>query len=345
MKFINPKTDYAFKKIFGSDQSPDILISFLNAIVYQGETVIASLEIIDPYAPGRISGLKTTYFDVKARLHNGENVLIEMQAFNVPTFGKRILYNTAKMYVNQLKLREVYPELRAAIGVAVMDFTISNEHSKVISQFVLKEDELLMDYQHSPLKLVFVELPKFNKTLEELSNITDKWLYFLRKAPDLEVVPESMSIVPEIEKAFTIADRGNLSLEEIDDLEKREQFERERIGAIELGKAEGLTQGLSQGLTQGLTQGRAEGLTQGRTEGMQEGIQIGEQIGEQKGIQVGQINLIKRLLQRQLGELNQEIEDSLSQLSSEQLSDLGEAIFDLSSLADLSNWIENNCSD
>ncbi|WP_026794582.1 MULTISPECIES: Rpn family recombination-promoting nuclease/putative transposase [Planktothrix] len=314
MKFINPKTDYAFKKIFGSDQSQDILISFLNAIVYQGETFITSLEIIDPYAPGRISGLKTTYFDVKAQLNNGENVLIEMQAFNVPAFGKRILYNTAKMYVNQLKLREVYPELRAAIGVAVTDFIMFNEHNKVISQFTLKEDELQVNYQHSPLKLVFVELPKFNKTLEELTTITDKWLYFLRKAPDLEVVPESMLIVPEIEKAFAIADRVNLSLEEVDDLEKREQFERERIGAIELGKA------------------------QGRTEGRTEGIQIGEQIGEQRG----KINLIKRQLKRQLGELNQSIEDSLSQLTSEQLSALAEAIFDFSSVGDLSSWLETN---
>jgi flagellar biosynthesis/type III secretory pathway protein FliH len=116
-----------------------------------------------------------------------------------------------------------------------------------------------------------------------------------------------MSIVPEIEKAFTIADRVNLSLEEIDDLEKREQFERERIGAIEFGKAEGLTQG------------RAE------------------------GIQIGQINLIKRQLKRQLGELNQGIEDSLSQLSSEQLSVLAEAIFDFSSVGDLSSWLETNC--
>lgn len=264
---------------------------------------LTSLEIIDPYAPGIISGLKTTYFDVKAKLNNGENVLIEMQAFNVPAFGKRILYNTAKMYVNQLKLGEVYPELRAAIGVAVTDFTMFNEHSKVISQFTLKEDDLLLSYQHSPLKLVFVELPKFTKTLEELTNITDKWLYFLRKAPNLEVVPESMSIVPEIEKAFTIADRVNLSLEEIDDLEKREQFELERIGAIELSKAEGRTE----------------------------------------GIQIGQINLIKRLLQRQLGELNQGIEDSLSQLSSEQLSALAEAIFDFSSVGDLSSWLETNC--
>ncbi|MCF3578375.1 DUF4351 domain-containing protein, partial [Planktothrix agardhii] len=85
----------------------------------------------------------------------------------------------------------------------------------------------------------------------------------------------------------------------------------ERIGAIELGKAQGLA----------------------------EGIEIGEQIG----IQIGQINLIKRLLERQLGELNQSIEDSLSQLTSEQLSALAEAIFDFSSVGDLSSWLETNC--
>jgi Essential protein Yae1, N terminal. len=136
-----------------------------------------------------------------------------------------------------------------------------------------------------------------------------------------------MLIVPEIEKAFTIADRVNLSLEEIDDLEKREQFERERIGVIELSKAEARAEGL--------TQGRTEGLTQGRTEGLTQGIEIGEQRG--------QINLIKRQLKRQLGELNQSIEDSLSRLSSEQLSALAEAIFDFSSIADLSSWLETNC--
>ncbi|MCF3584339.1 DUF4351 domain-containing protein [Planktothrix agardhii 1803] len=76
-----------------------------------------------------------------------------------------------------------------------------------------------------------------------------------------------------------------------------------------------------------------------KAQGLAEGIEIGEQIG----IQIGQINLIKRLLERQLGELNQSIEDSLSQLSSEQLSALAEAIFDFSSVGDLSSWLETNC--
>ncbi|MDB9511226.1 DUF4351 domain-containing protein, partial [Kamptonema animale CS-326] len=94
-------------------------------------------------------------------------------------------------------------------------------------------------------------------------------------------------------------------------------------------------------------EGLAEGLAEGIEIGEQRGIEIGEQrgieIGEQRGIEIGQINLIKRQLQRKLGELNQEIEARLSTLSSEQLSALAEAIFDFSSIADLSSWLETNC--
>lgn len=330
MNFINPKTDYAFKKIFGSEQSQDILISFLNAIVYKGDSVIASLEIIDPYAPGRIAGLKTSYFDVKARLNNGENVLIEMQAFNVPAFSSRIVYNTAKMYANQLKLGEAYPELRAAIGVAVTNFVMFDEIDKVISQFILQEEELQIKYPKCPLKLVCVELPKFEKSLEELTTITDKWLYFLQKAPDLQMIPTTMAIVPEIEKAFLIADRVNLSKEESDDLEKREQFDREQKGAIQLG----IEEGIAAKTAEIRAEAQAEGRVEGRAEGRAEGIKFGEK--------QGQINLIKRLLERRFGELNPTIENSLTQLASEDLSYLSEAIFDLSNLDDLANWLKNH---
>jgi len=65
--FINPKTDFAFKKIFGSKHSTDILISFLNAILYQGEATIVDLDILDPYQAPRIKGIKDSYLDVKAR--------------------------------------------------------------------------------------------------------------------------------------------------------------------------------------------------------------------------------------------------------------------------------------
>ncbi|MGB7056622.1 MAG: PD-(D/E)XK nuclease family transposase, partial [Geitlerinemataceae cyanobacterium] len=69
-RFINPKTDYAFKKIFGSAQSKDILISFLDAFIYDGNPTIEDLEIINPNLPPQLQGLKDTYLDVKARLND-----------------------------------------------------------------------------------------------------------------------------------------------------------------------------------------------------------------------------------------------------------------------------------
>ncbi len=221
MKFINPKTNYAFKKIFGSNQSQDILISFLNAILYEGEKNIISLEIIDPYSPDKVSELKTTGFEVKAQLNRGETILIQLEAFNTPDLGKRLLYNTTIMYINQLQFGEFCLELRPAIGIAVTDSILFAEHSQVICQFTLKEENSLVDYKDGSLTLVTVELPKFHKSLEESSNITDQWLYFLQKAPDLEVIPDSMSMIPEIKKAFTIADRANLTLAELEHWEKQ----------------------------------------------------------------------------------------------------------------------------
>ncbi len=89
--FINPKTDFAFKKIFGSPQSKDILISFLNAMLYEGDPTIQDLRILDPYQAPRIEGVKESYLDVKAELNNGKAVIIEMQVLNVLGFKKRVL--------------------------------------------------------------------------------------------------------------------------------------------------------------------------------------------------------------------------------------------------------------
>lgn len=71
MRFINPKTDYAFKKIFSSAESKDILISFLNALLYKGQNTIRDLEFIDTYEAGWIAILKDSFLDMRAKLDNG----------------------------------------------------------------------------------------------------------------------------------------------------------------------------------------------------------------------------------------------------------------------------------
>jgi len=103
MRFLNPKTDFAFKRIFGSAESSDILISFLNAILgLRAPHRIAEVTIIDPYLAPKIKGMKDTYLDVKAKDESDKQYIIEMQVLNVEGFEQRILYNACKTYAGQL---------------------------------------------------------------------------------------------------------------------------------------------------------------------------------------------------------------------------------------------------
>jgi len=236
MRFISPKTDFAFKKIFGSTDSKDILISFLNAILYRGEPTIKDLEILNPYSASRVTGLQDTYLDVKAKITGDKTVIIEMQVLNVAAFDKRVLYNAAKTYATQLKSGEGYWKLKPVIALTITDFVMFENQDRVISHFVFKENEDLFDYPNHELELFFVELPKFHKELDDLETLTEKWIYFMKNTNQLEAVPETMEIVPEIGKALRIANQANFSPEELEDLEKREMFLEDQQGAIIKGR-------------------------------------------------------------------------------------------------------------
>ena len=248
MRFISPKTDFAFKKIFGSEQSHDVLISFLNAMLYDGQSRISQLEILNPYLAPRIRGVKDTYLDVKAKLDNGTSVIIEMQVLNIEGFEKRILYNAAKAYSIQLGIGQSYSQLNPVIALTITDFVMFPEINQLTSRFILKEKDFLIDYPIYDLELVFVELPKFDKALMVLETLADKWLYFLKHAIDLDVVPESMNLVPEIKQAFEFAREGNLSPEELDELQHQEFFIQDQHNAI----VKALKQGLEQGKTEAM---------------------------------------------------------------------------------------------
>jgi predicted transposase/invertase (TIGR01784 family) len=248
--FINPKTDFAFKKIFGSKQSKDILIGFLNAILYQEKPVILDLEIIDPYQAPRIKGMKDSYLDVKASITGNKTVIIEMQVLNVLGFEKRVLYNAAKAFSIQLRLGEDYTLLNPVIALTITDFDMFEGNNKVISRYRLKEKEDLTDYSDD-IELVFVELPKFNKQLSELETLSDKWLYFLKAANTLTSVPPTMEEVPEINHAFEVARESKLTRKELDVLEKREMFLHDSKNAILKAQQDGEAKGRKQGREEG----------------------------------------------------------------------------------------------
>lgn len=245
MRFLNPRTDFAFKKIFGSGQSKDVLISFLNALLYEGRAVIADLEIIDPYQAPQLKGMKDTFLDVKATLNDSKTVIIEMQVLNVLGFEKRVLYNAAKAFSIQLDSGQGYARLNSVIALTITDFEMFPDSPKVVSRYALKEKDELTTYSDD-IELVFVELPKFDKSLTELATITDRWIYFLKEAESLEVMPQAWQDTPAFEKAFQIAQLSNLSREELDIFERKQLFLQDSRNAVLKGIEQGIEQGEKQ---------------------------------------------------------------------------------------------------
>ncbi|MEQ9356987.1 Rpn family recombination-promoting nuclease/putative transposase [Coleofasciculus chthonoplastes] len=303
-KFISPKIDYAFKKIFGSDQSEDILISFLNAIVYNGESVISSLTIVNPYNPGQVETLKDSYLDIRAVLNSGEIVLIEMQVARVAAFHKRVTYNLCKAYANQLASGDYYLEITPVIAVTITDFILFTESPKCIHHFVLKDKESSSEYPEHELQLIFVELPRFVKKLPELKTLAEKWIYFMTQAQDLDEIPESLAEVTAIEKALTIANQANLTPAEAEEVSRRAMQLHDEIGRIKYATEEASKEA------------RAEGRQEGRQEG---------RITEARA-------LVLRLLNQRFPGKTAELNPLVEGLSLSAIEELTESIFELN------NW-------
>jgi len=206
-----------------------------------------------------------------------------MQVLNIEGFEKRLLYNAAKSYSIQLGSGYDYTLLNPVIGLTITDFVMFKELDNVISKFILKEKYFLIDYPVYDIELIFVELPKFKKELSELTTIIDKWLYFMNKARYLNDVPEVMGDIPEIKKAFHIANQANLTPEELDDQEKNEFFIQDQRNFA------------NKAVTKAVKQAVKEAMQDGRNLGIQEGIEQGIEQGEQqKAIEIAKkmLNLV-----------------------------------------------------
>jgi len=272
MRFLNPKTDFAFKKIFGSETSRDILISFLNAILgLDHPYLIQEVDILDPYLAPKIKGIKDTYLDIRVRDENGRSYIIEMQVLNVAGFEKRVLYNACKAYVNQIGRGEHYTELSEVIAITITDFVMFEELAGVQNRFRLRAEENPEIY-HGDLELIFVELPKFRKTEELLESVYDKWLYFLKTAGDLKAIPLKLSDEQAIVHAFEIANKAGLTEEELEDQERREIYIQDQRGALQLAESRGMEKGIEKGKFEGKLEVVRRMLEKGMT--MEEAVEL-----------------------------------------------------------------------
>ncbi len=168
-----------------------------------------------------IKGMKDTYVDVKALLDNKTTVIIEMQVLNIDSFEKRILYNAAKKYSSQLIKGDEYSLLNPIIALTIVNFEMFPEFDKVISNFKLIEKEEFINYSDD-VELIFIELPKFNKSLDELESIKDEWIYFIKNAEDLTVIPETVD--NNIKNALTVVNESGMNEDELELQHKRKDF-------------------------------------------------------------------------------------------------------------------------
>ena len=266
MRFLDIKTDYAFKKVFGSNESKDILLSFLNSTLELKYKII-DLTIEDPYNVPKLQGMKDTAVDVKATLSDNSKVIIEMQVLNHDGFESRILYNTAKNYANQLDKGDKYSLLNPVIALNIIDFKLF-EFEKYKSIFKLFEKDEFTSYKDD-IQLIFVELPKFNKTIEECTNIEDKWIYFIKNANDLKVIPKDIDA--NLQQAFNIANKASLTKEEAELQGKREEFLYIQKNSIEKAQRDAMEKGHEEGHKEGKEEGREEGREEGKEEGREQG--------------------------------------------------------------------------
>ncbi|MGK7928035.1 MAG: Rpn family recombination-promoting nuclease/putative transposase, partial [Spirulina sp.] len=141
MNFIDPKTDFAFKRIFGSPKSQEILSSFLNALLYEEDSLIESVEIAN-FNERSLVAEENHPLTLKATLNGEHKCIFDLQVLNLKTLGKRVLYHAAKSYSQQLfDKRERKPEIKPLMAIYLTDFIMFEEIDRPISRFAFKEIE------------------------------------------------------------------------------------------------------------------------------------------------------------------------------------------------------------
>ena len=234
MRFVDVKNDIAFRKIFGNERKTHILISFLNAILkLTGDRVIEEVNIINPYLLPRVAGEKASIIDVRAKDLQGRQFVIEMQVADVDGFDKRVQYYTCRDYSSQIKRGEQYPLLRPTFFIGILDFDFFEGTAYLSNHIIL--DEETHEHALKDIKFTFIELRKFDKQVDELESLTEKWVYFIKNAENLDVIPENIDDEGLIE-AYKDAEKHTWEREELiayDNASIAEQDERGRLTAAE----------------------------------------------------------------------------------------------------------------
>ncbi|MBS0622776.1 MAG: PD-(D/E)XK nuclease family transposase [Verrucomicrobia bacterium] len=245
MRFLDPTNDYAFRKIFGNEKNKEILISFLNHILARhGEGLIVEVELLNPYQAPHLEGAKETILDVRCRDQKGHEYIVEMQVLKKKFFDKRVLYYASKAYSCQLGQGEDYENLRPVIFLGILNFNFTEDSHWISTHRICNPDS--KEHKIKDFDFTFIELPKFVKKEEELSSVSDKWVYFLKCAKNLEAVP---GVIWEeaIKEAFAIVNQVTWSQQQLDTYERRKMALMDESATIAASFDDGKAAGKEEG--------------------------------------------------------------------------------------------------
>lgn len=258
MKYLNPKADLTFKRVFG--EHPDLVTSLLNALLpLSPEQEITDIEYLPSEMVPENPLRKNSIVDVRCKDKSGRLFIVEMQMIWSPEFRQRVLFNASKAYVRQLDSGEEYELLQPVYSLNLVNEIFEPElegyyhHYKMVH---VENSQKVID----GLQLIFVELPKFTPHSYSEKKMQVLWLRYLTEIDDKTVeVSQELLANPEVKKAVKALEQSAFTPAQLLGYEKFWDIisvEKTLYNSAERrGKAKGLAEGLAEGLTQGLAEG------------------------------------------------------------------------------------------
>jgi predicted transposase/invertase (TIGR01784 family) len=244
-KFLDPRNDMAFKKIFGSEKNKDILIHFLNDMLdFKEKQPIKEVQFLKTVQDPDVAAKKTSVVDVICTDELGNSYIVEMQVTQEKGFAKRAQYYAAKAYGSQLKINGKYQDLKEVIFLAITDFIMFPNKSAYKSDHVILDKDSL-DHDLKDFSFTFLELEKFNKNIDELKTIIERWIYFFKHAKETSKEDLIKIIGNEkcIQRAYEELDRFNWNEEELNAYEAAAKKQLDYEAAMDQKYDEGLAKG------------------------------------------------------------------------------------------------------
>jgi predicted transposase/invertase (TIGR01784 family) len=316
------------------------LIDFLNTLL-PDDRRIEDLTFRNSENVGNTPVDRKAIFDIYCQGCNGERFIVEIQKAKQNYFKDRSVYYSTFPIQEQGLQGEWNYKLTPVYAIGILDFVFDDHKnsSTFIHTVQLKDQDCQVFYDK--LRFIYVELPKFQKTLAQLSSHQDKWLFLLKHLASLSDRPLALQEAI-FNNLFDVAEIANFSSVEQTSYQDSLKYYRDLNNVVDTSRQEGLEAGLQQGIEQGIQTGIEQGLRAGLEQGIQQGMERGIEQERLSRLE-RQRSLVVRLLERMLGAaLSDSVQETIQQLSLEQLDRLNEALLTFSTRDDLNAWLDHN---